>query len=153
MFSLLRFDCDRDVAFCLGIPPNFVVSKSNLSSSTSSSQQGENNHTFSTNAQNLCRHLEKLLCDVHEAIYGKPAMFSIVPMPRISIESMADIKVLLETGLMLPEKAVRITDILLGAHNFPGSGAQGGQNAKRIQELMLNPPSAQNPAAKKPKKN
>jgi hypothetical protein len=74
-------------------------------------------------------------------------------MPRISIESMADIKVLLETGLMLPEKAVRVTDILLGAHNFPGSGAQGGQNAKRIQELMMNPPSAQNPAAKKPKKS
>lgn len=78
----------RDVAFVLGIPPNYVVSKSNMSSSTSSSQQGENTHTFTTNAQSVCRHLERLLSDVHTVIYGEPAQFSIVPMPRISIESM-----------------------------------------------------------------
>ena len=76
----------RDVAFMLGIPPNFVVSAS--SHKTGAQQQGENTHTFTTNAQAVCRHLERLLSDVHEVTYGKPADFSIVPMPRISIESM-----------------------------------------------------------------
>ena len=79
----------RDVAFVLGIPPSFVVSKSNMTGSTSSSQQGENTHTFSTNAQSICRHLERLLSDVHQVIYGGDAVdFSIVPMPRLTIESM-----------------------------------------------------------------
>lgn len=144
--------CCRDVAFCLGIPPNFVVSKSNLSSSTdTASQQGENNHTFSTNAQNLCRHLERMLCDVHDVIYGQPADFSIVPMSRISIQSMDDIKALVETGLMLPEKAVRITDTLLGAHNFPSSGEEGVQHAKKVQKLLLEKPTAAAPSKKKKK--
>ena len=140
--GLLMEKYSRDVAFVLGIPPNYVVSKSSLSSSSSSSQQAENTHTFTTNAQNVCRHLERLLSDVHEVVYGEPTEFSIVPMPRISIETMADIKVLMDTGLMLPEKAVRITDILLGAQNLPMSGEEGGAHARNVQKLMLEKPTA-----------
>jgi hypothetical protein len=106
------------------------------------SPQGENTHTFTTNAQKVCRHLERLLSNVHEAIYGEPSAFSIVPMPRISIESMDDIKTLMETGLMLPEKAVRITDILLGSQNLPSSGEEGGKHARKVQKLMLEKPAA-----------
>lgn len=153
--GLLMEKYSRDVAFVLGIPPNFVVSKSSLSSSSSSSQQGENTHTFTTNAQNVCRHLERLLSDVHEVVYGEPADFSIVPMPRISIETMDDIKTLMETGLMLPEKAVRITDILLGAQNLPISGEEGGQHARKVQKLILEKPAAAGAAGggKKKKKS
>lgn len=132
----------REVAMVMGIPPHYVVSKSNMSHSTSSAAQSENTHTFTTNAQHVCRHLQNLLSDVHEVIYGKPMEFSIVPMPRISIESMEDIKILMETGLMLPEKAVRITDILLGSQNLPASGNEGGQYARHVQKMLLEPKPA-----------
>lgn len=91
----------RDVAFVLGIPPNFVVSKSNMTGSSSSAQQGENTHTFTTNAQSICRHLERLLSDVHEVIYGDAAEFSIVPMPRVTIETMEVIYVSIMCKFML----------------------------------------------------
>ena len=132
----------RDVAFVLGIPPNFVVSKSSMTGSSSSAQQGENTHTFTTNAQSICRHLERLLSDVHEVIYGDAAEFSIVPMPRVTIETMEDIKSLMETGLILPEKCVRLVDILLGAQNLPVSGDAGGEHARKVQKLMLEPKPA-----------
>lgn len=78
----------RDIAFVLGIPPNFVVSKSSMSSSSSSDLSAENTQTFTSNAQSVCKHLERLLSDVHEVVYGQPAEFSIIPMPRVAIEKM-----------------------------------------------------------------
>lgn len=56
----------RDVAFLLGIPPNFVVSKTSLTSSNSAAIQAENTNTFTTNAQTICKHLQALLSDVHQ---------------------------------------------------------------------------------------
>lgn len=78
----------RDVAFTLGIPPSFVVSKSTMSASSAASQSADNTQTFTSNAQSVCRHLERLLSDVHEVIYGQPAEFKIVPSPRVAIEKM-----------------------------------------------------------------
>jgi hypothetical protein len=131
----------RDVAFLMGIPPNFVVSKSSLSGSTSNAQQQENTNTFTTNAQSVCKHLQYLLSDVHEVIYGKPANFVISPTPRISIEKMEDIKGLIETGLILPERGVEIVDALLRSQNLPESGAEGGQYARQIQKAIHMKPS------------
>lgn len=100
----------------------------------------------------MCRHLERLLSDVHEVIYGEPADISIVPMPRLSIDSMADIKVLVETGLILPEKCVRLVDILLGSQNLPVSGAEGEEHARKIQKLMLEKPAASSGGSSSSKK-
>lgn len=146
--SMLLEKYSRDVAFMLGIPPNYVVSRSTMSTSSSSDHQSSNAHTFTTNAQAVCRHLERLLCNVHEVIYGKPADFSIVPMPRLSIESMEDVKTLMECGLILPEKCVRLVDILLGAQNLPASGEQGGAHARQIQRLGLVKPAAGSSSSK-----
>lgn len=87
--------------------------------------------------------MENLLSDVHQVIYGDAAEFSIVPMPRLSIESMQDIKDLVEAGVILPEKCVRLVDILLGSQNLPVSGNQGEEYARKIQKLIHEPkPSA-----------
>lgn len=53
-----------------------------------------------------------------------------------------DIKSLMETGLILPEKCVRLVDILLGAQNLPVSGDAGGEHARKVQKLMLEPKPA-----------
>lgn len=138
--NLLLEKYSRDVAFILGIPPSFVVSKATLTSSNSSALQGENTNTFTTNAQAICKHLQALLSDVHQVIYGKPMQFTILPMPRLSLESVEDLKSLMDTGLILPEKAASITDILLGTQNLPISGKEGGEHARKVQKLMLEPP-------------
>lgn len=135
----------RDVAFLLGIPPNFVVSKTSLTSSNSAAIQAENTNTFTTNAQAVCKHLQALLSDVHQAIYGKPMQFTILPVPRLSLETVEDLKNLMDTGLILPEKAASIADILLGTQNLPTSGKEGGKHARKVQKLVLDPP--QKPAA------
>lgn len=172
---LLLEKYSRDVAFVLGIPPSYVVSKASLSSSTSSSQQCENSNTCSTNAQTVCRHLESLLSDVHEVplatciapalqqcltglprtsqvVYGEPAEFTIVPMPRVSIDSMDDVKNLMDSGLMLPEKAVQLVDILLRSQNLPESGEEGGQHARKVQKLLLEKPAAEGSSSSSSKK-
>lgn len=154
----------RDVAFLLGIPPNFVVSKTSLTSSNSAAIQAENTNTFTTNAQAICKHLQALLSDVHQVcllfffplcnknismilhsfilqvIYGKPMHFTILPIPRLSIETVEDLKNLMDTGLILPEKASSIADILLGTQNLPISGKEGGEHARKVQKLILDPP-------------
>jgi hypothetical protein len=132
----------RDVSFILGIPPNFVVSKTSLSSSNSSAIQTENTNTFTTNAQSICKHLQALLSDVYQVIYGKPMQFTILPVPRLSLESVEDLKSLMDTGLILPEKAASIADILLGTQNLPVSGKEGGEHARKIQKLLLEPPAS-----------
>lgn len=136
-FLLEKFS--RDVAFLLGIPPNFVVSRTSLTSSNAAAIQAENTNTFTTNAQAICKHLQALLSDVHQVIYGKPMHFTILPVPRLSLDTVDDLKNLMDTGLILPEKASSIADILLGTQNLPTSGAAGGEHARKVQKLMLEP--------------
>jgi len=130
----------RDVAMILGIPPGFVVSKSTLSTSTSTSQQAENAQTFTQTAQNVCRHLENLLSDVYLVVYGTPGQFELKASPRLNLETVADFKTLVDTGLILPEMAVQIVDSLLTSQNFPASFKHGGvEHARKIQKLLLEP--------------
>ena len=150
--GLLMEKYSRDVAFVLGIPPGYVVSKSNTTSSSEAAQSMMNTGTLSTNAQSICSHLQLLLSDVHEVIYGKPAEFSIVAMPRMSIETVEDIRNLVEAGLMLPEKAVEVMDILLRSQNLPESGAEGGKHARAIQKLVLTKPAASSSSLSSSKK-
>ena len=63
-------------------------------------------------------------------------------MPRVAIEKMEDIKTLMETGLILPEKCVKLVDILLQSQNLPTSGDAGGEHARKVQKLMLEKPAA-----------
>lgn len=58
----------------------------------------------------------------------------------------------MDTGLILPEKCVRLVDILLGSQNLPISGDEGGQHARKVQKLMLEkPPAASSGGSKKSK--
>ena len=66
--------------------------------------------------------------------------FTILPVPRLSLESVEDLKNLMEVGLILPEKASSIADILLGTQNLPTSGKAGGEHARKVQKLILDPP-------------
>ena len=63
-----------------------------------------------------------------------------------------DIKNLMETGLILPEKCVRLVDILLGAQSLPMSGDAGGEHARKVQKLILEKPPAAGGTTKKKKK-
>jgi hypothetical protein len=48
----------------------------------------------------------------------------------------------METGLILPEKCVKLVDILLQSQNLPTSGDAGGEHARKVQKLMLEKPAA-----------
>lgn len=84
------------------------------------------------NMQTTCKHLERLLSDVHEAIYGSPAQFNIVAQPRVAIENVQDIKSLVEAGLLLPHKGAEIVDMLLAGQNLPMGGPEAVAHAKKV---------------------
>ncbi len=72
---------------------------------------------FSTNTHEICRHLQNLLRQVYCQIYRKDpeaVEFTLVPMPRLEIETIQDFKVLHEIGVLTPDMSVKISRILLG---------------------------------------
>lgn len=104
------------------------------------------------NMQTVCKHLERLLSDVHEAIYGTPAKFSIVAQPRVAVETVQDIKDLVASGLLLPHKGAEIVDMLLQSQNLPTSGQEGMAHAKTVfSKIHIKTPSPEQPGINKNK--
>jgi hypothetical protein len=83
----------------------------------------ERNNEISLNArifqgeiQTLCRHLNSLCENVYSIIYGgekKDVQFLIAPNPKLSIESMEDIKTLFEVGSISPAMARKFREVFV----------------------------------------
>jgi hypothetical protein len=70
---------------------------------------------FTTNMQDLCRHLSHLLWTVYKKIYKKDNVeFHMIPMPKLELESIADLKILSEIGAINPDMSLQISQIVLG---------------------------------------
>jgi hypothetical protein len=89
---------------------------------------------FTTNMQKLCKQLEDLLSTVYGAIYGKrEAEFTLIPMPRLELESIADLKVLSEIGALNPDLSLQISQIVLG------EDMENKRKKMRLQQLQAPP--------------
>ena len=62
-----------------------------------------------------------------------------------------DIKSLSEAGLILPEKCVRLVDILLGAQSLPTGGEEGASYARKVKMMEMQKPAASSSSSKKKK--
>jgi hypothetical protein len=63
----------------------------------------------------LCRSIQALLSAVYHRIYGADtAEFVLLPMPRLEVESVADMKVLFDIGGLTPDMGLQLSQILLG---------------------------------------
>jgi len=111
-FLLRKFQ--RDVCSVMGVPDDIagVQQKGGVETARKTIATGR---VFTTNMQDLCRHLGLLLSSVYRHIYGKDnAEFVMIPMPRLELESIADLKVLSEIGAINPDMSLQISQIVLG---------------------------------------
>lgn len=133
-FLLRKFQ--RDVCAVTGVPEDLAVQTK--TSAETAKKTMATGRVFSTNMQELCRQLSHLLRDVYERIYGKDnAEFFMIPMPRLEVESVADLKVLSEIGALNPDMSLQISQILLGEdmeNKRKRLKLQQGDSAQRQQE-------------------
>ncbi len=111
-FLLRKFQ--RDVCAVMGVPDDImgIQQKGGIESARKTMATGK---VFTTNMQDLCRQLASLLRSVYKRIYKKDNVeFTLIPMPRLEIENIADLKVLSEIGAINPDMSLQISQIVLG---------------------------------------
>jgi len=111
-FLLRKFQ--RDVCAVMGVPDDImgIQQKGGIETAKRTMATGK---IFTTNMQNLCRYLSMLLRTVYKKIYKKDNVeFYMIPMPKLELESIADLKVLSEIGAINPDMSLQISQIVLG---------------------------------------
>jgi hypothetical protein len=108
----------NDVCSLLGVPPEMVTSVQHSTTEKHAKTSGVSSGTsriFQAKMQTVTNFLKTLLAEVYRTTYkGAEARFDIVPMPRLEISSIEDLKVLHEIGVLQPEHTVDLASLLLG---------------------------------------
>ena len=105
-----------DVCSLLGIPADMLmtaVAKLEGNSRSNNRTQGVS-RIFQAKMQRVCGFLRELCREVYKAIYEREAVFSLIPMPRLEVRDVEDLKVLFEIGVVQPEHTLELASILLG---------------------------------------
>jgi hypothetical protein len=107
----------HDVSALTGVPHEMISGKGAGGHETVRKTMASG-RIFSTNMHEVCRHLQGLLCQVYSTTFPDTqpheVEFVLVPMPRLEIESIADIKVLHEIGALSPDMVLKLSRVLLG---------------------------------------
>ena len=133
--EFLQRKFQRDVCAVMGVPEDVMGSPSKTGGGAESTRKTvATGRLFTTNMQKLCKQLEDLLSTVYGAIYGKrEAEFTLIPMPRLELESIADLKVLSEIGALNPDLSLQISQIVLG------EDMENKRKKMRLQQLQAPP--------------
>jgi hypothetical protein len=123
----------HDVSSLTGVPYEMIAGHGSGAHETVRKTMASG-RIFSTNMHEVCRHLQTLLRRVYCAVYHTPPAdveFTLVPMPRLEIESIQDIKVLHEIGALSPDMVLKLSRILLGEEHKSSqkSRVKSGGNA------------------------
>jgi hypothetical protein len=107
----------RDVSALTGVPHEMVIGRDHGNHETVRKTIASG-RIFSTNMHELCRHCQYLLSKVYYQIYRgriNAAEFTLTPMPRLEVETIADFKVLYEIGALTPDMSLELSRIMLGS--------------------------------------
>ena len=131
VFLLEKFR--HDVSALTGVPYEMIAGKGGGSHETVRKTMASG-RIFSTNMHEVCRHLQTLLRRVYSAAYQTALSeieFILVPMPRLEIETIQDIKILHEIGALSPDMVLKLSRILLGEDpsRKPTPKPRGGREA------------------------
>lgn len=117
--GLLQAKYKVDVCSLMGIPPELVTTvqynSGEKQAKTSQTSTGTS-RIFQAKMQFITKFLIFLLGKVYQEIYGADTgvSFELIPMPRLEISSIADLKILHEIGVIQPEHSIDLANILLG---------------------------------------
>lgn len=111
----MREKLERDIAKLCGVPYELIGG--GYGSKAGMQKALENGRVFVTNMLRICMHLEALLTDVYLASFGgepSDVQFTLKPTPRIEVESVEQLILLMEAGLVSAENAHDYSNLLLG---------------------------------------
>ena len=112
-FLMAKFQ--RDVCAIVGIPEEMVLTRTKARMADTVHRTLAAGKIFSSNMKQLCDHLQQIAADAYRKIYSKHnAVFSFIPMPRLEIEKIADLKVLFDIGVITPDVSIQLTELLMG---------------------------------------
>ena len=105
-----------DVCSLLGIPPELLITaQKSVEGHEGKERSAATNRIFQAKMQNVCSFLSTLASEVYAKIYkGSEVTFDLVPMPRLEISKIEDLKTLHEIGVLQPDHCVELASILLG---------------------------------------
>ena len=103
----------RSVCGLLGIPMEMVAS--DRSGQKESRGGRATSRMFQSKMARMCMFLSGLLQEVHGKIYKEEAVYNLIALPRLEVQGIEDLKIWHEIGVLQPDHAVRLSEILLGA--------------------------------------
>ena len=151
----------KDISSIMGVP--FEIIGGGYSAKQANNKAMENGRVFTTNMVNICRHLQNLLKDVYIASYGgesEEVVFTLRPTPRIEINTVEDLALLMETGVVSFDNAMTISNMLLGVdlQQAAGKSASAGQFSRSFvtpnhkKDLIVAAAAAEKKATQPPAK-
>ena len=102
----------RSVCGLLGIPMEMVAS--DRSGQRESRGGRATSRMFQSKMARMCMFLSELLQEVHLRIYKEEAVYHLMALPRLEVQGIEDLKILHEIGVLQPDHAIRLSEILLG---------------------------------------
>lgn len=69
----------------------------------------------------MCMFLSELLREAHKRIYKEDAEYTLIALPRLEVQGVEDLKILHEIGVLQPDHALRLSEVLLGTTDAKGS--------------------------------
>jgi len=109
-FMTDKYRCS--VCSLMGIPMQMVAADK---AANKESRGGKaTSRMFQSKMARVCMFLSGLLADVHEHIYKEKTEFSLMALPRLEVQGIEDLKILHEIGVLQPDHALKLSEILLG---------------------------------------
>ena len=102
----------RSVCGLLGIPMEMVAT--DRSAQYESRGGRATSRMFQSKMSRMCMFLSDLLQEVHEKIYKEKTQYHLIALPRLEVQGIEDLKVLHEIGVLQPDHAIRLSEVLLG---------------------------------------
>jgi hypothetical protein len=123
----------HSVCSLLGIPSEMIMADHETQKQSRGGKA--TSRIFQNKMSRMCMFLSDLLQEVHEHIYKEKVKFYLVALPRLEIQGMEDLKILHEIGVLQPDHAIQLSEVLLG----PGPGSkrrkqQVNKDAKEEEE-------------------
>jgi len=110
-FLLHKFQ--RDVGAVTGVPEEMITSSQG--SQETVRKTVASGRIFTSKMCDICSHLQELLSRVYERIYKSDnAEFILLPMPRLEVETVQDMKALYDIGALTPDMSLQLSQILMG---------------------------------------
>jgi hypothetical protein len=111
-FLLSKFQ--RDVTSIMGIPYDMIQARGSNAHETVK-KTISSGKIFSSNMYNYCRYICGILKKIYKLVYKKDNVeFIMIPLPKLELESIADLKILHEIGAITPDTSLQLSSILLG---------------------------------------